>query len=317
MTCEAVGSARLPARFFRRGLRCAPWLLIALGGGACSTGSPIGGTSTSVQHRGSASGTPGAAGSAGSGSGTGGASSSSGSTTAAGPDSGCAPGQAQFTSTTDDLCGALQNQMFAGHPAIGVAVTTEPSFGPAVFSDQNGQFSLCVDEGVTFATFFDAGSAYAPMQLELQNLTSNQIFLAGFGGVTLICPSVLQVLQGKLQSYDPAEASVVIGVTSISNEAQCQRQGWVVTATLPDGGAPSTPWPLVYIDYTGGVYTAGTTLGDGLAFVYNIDPSISSLRVSAQSIDAGFGCAPVPNSGLTGLIDVTPQFFGFYPIVVP
>ena len=245
-------------------------------------------------------------------------------------DAGCPSGTVLLYGQTYDLCATLEGEGSVRVPLPGSQVQINGCTDFWVLTDPKGTFNLCVPPGQNIDPIFTAPE-FATGNMAEVNLTQNLGYTGQRGGVFLVCDSLLQQYEQTAVGFDLNQGAVLILVLSLSESAPCgmnakgsvDLSGWQVEPSLPDGGVPAHAWQIAYLDNQGTPVTSqSTTFTDGYAIIYNIDPSIDQLQISATRPmdDAGLLAAcPFQNAsyGFTGLVRVSPGAFGYFPLGLP
>jgi hypothetical protein len=231
----------------------------------------------------------------------------------------CPTGSLIVGGETTDACAG--QSLHAYVPLAGVQVATLQPYS-ATLSDSNGKYSICVPPIGPFTLVFTMPTYVTAYEAEF--VSSSLLPAAFLFEVQMLCESALHtyVLQEPL--FNANEASVASELLSVSGTSPCYTadagySGWSFQATLPDGGAgPGGPWPTDYIDASGDLQSVATSAGDGEALMYNIDPSVGYVSVTASNSALQSACPPLDaDVGFTGRLYVAPSSLSFYPWLVP
>ena len=204
-----------------------------------------------------------------------------------------------------------------------------PIPGSASISNSAGVAVCCVPHGVPVTLTANATS-YPPVYLENAVLAFPWIFgLASSDGGTE--NGLLMLSTSTLQAVGPlfgtplnlAQPVVVVSLTTLDPESPCrsQKSGWQIGVTLLDGGAIAAG---SYVEAYMGIDElpdpdAGVTTLGGVALLYDINLSISAMRVTAVNTNADAGDCPSLNAtiGLTGVVETNNGEMTFAPVMMP
>jgi hypothetical protein len=216
------------------------------------------------------------------------------------------------------MCATLQAE--ADVPLAGVQVATLTPWGSTT-SASDGTFSLCVPSGVPFTAQMTL-SGYVTSYLAEAVITQDTAFQGNRGGLLLLCQAGQGALSLEMPGFNPAQGAVVAVVTSASKTGVCGNQtGWFFDATLVDGGLPASAdggWSISYLTSSGTPEFDAGTQANGLAFVYGIDTSVSTVFVQAINPTVGASCPSSDQAlGFTGNVHVAPGALGSIPWLIP
>jgi hypothetical protein len=230
----------------------------------------------------------------------------------------CPAGSLTLSGRCLDMCATLQAQ--ADVPLAGVQVTTLDPWGSTT-SASDGTFSLCVPSGVPF-TVQTSLASYVTAYLAEAVISQDTAFQGNRGGILLLCQAGAGALSLEIPGFNPAQGAVIADATSASKTGVCGNQtGWFFDATLVDGGLPpgvDGGWPETYLTATGTPDMDSGTQANGLAFIYGIDPSVSTVFVEAINPTVGASCPSSDQAlGFTGNVHVAGNSLGYIPWLIP
>jgi hypothetical protein len=295
-------------------------------GGGRSSGAATGGNAAGSSTGGMGNSSGGTAG-GGSSSGT----SSGGSTGGpvdAGPPTGtvCPPGSIMFGGGIQDLCQSLA--LHGRVPLGGVQVDTLPFWGAAV-SDDDGGYTICMKPS-TNTTLWYRKAAYIDSYSAEFNLNTGTPLFPIEGDNAMVCQTAISSYETQLPQLNPSLGAVFALWTPISDTPPCGGEldggdaglvsglsGWTFVGSPAAGGsAPDGGWPVGYFDYSGVLQSSGMTFATGEALIYNIDPSVGYIKISATKPGYTQQCPLLNTNGLggfTGRVIVTPNAYAFFP----
>ncbi len=217
----------------------------------------------------------------------------------------------------------------AGLSAEALDADGVPIPGSATITNADGVGVCCVPHGVQ-VTLTATATGYPPMYLE--NVVLSQPWVFGLAtadggsanGLLMLSTSTLEAVAPLLSTpLNPSQPVVVVSVATLNPKSTCraQKAGWLIGVTQPDGGViPNGQYFQTYMglddlpDPDAGV----TTLG-GTVLIYNIDLSISQMRVTAVNTNLDAGECPSQNGsiGLTGIVETNNGELTYAPIILP
>jgi len=204
-----------------------------------------------------------------------------------------------------------------------------PIPGSSSVSNADGVAICCVPHGVQVTLTANA-TGYPPVYMENAVLTFPWVFgLASAdggseNGLLMLSTSTLEAV-GPLfgTPLSLAQPVVVVDLTTLAAESPCrsQKSGWQIGMSLLDGGAMAAG---SYVEAYMGLDElpdpdAGLTTQGGVVLFYNIDLSISAMRVTAVNTNADAGDCPSVNAaiGLTGVVETNNGEMTYAPIMMP
>lgn len=300
-----------------RPLLTSAWLLTVLWGCAASNGYGAASSGSGLHRLTSAGGSPGAStgSSSGSvastsgGSGSGSAGATGGTTGAAAvqsevlPDGGCPPEGYRFTPTD---CGpGLVEEIWnlvavpGGGPVADTQVADITDLSRTAVSDACGYFHFCVDAGTRLAFSVSPAGFISELSpyIQLTSLNSQNVDAPGLSVVSQTNEMIAASIAGN---FDATRAFIFAYI--VDNEVQlaigpCSDiSGWTFSVATQDGGAVDAG--VVYLSGLGASQLTSTDRS-GVAFLYNIDPTLQTVVLSATPParlllpDGGVACVPV------------------------
>jgi hypothetical protein len=208
-------------------------------------------------------------------------------------------------------------------PIDGVQIATLAPYSATISAD-GGYYTACLPPGEP-ATLQFSMPGYVTAYLAELNLTMELPFGANnVGMASMLCSSAEQNFATEVTGFDSDDAIVFSELLSISNIPPCGGvdgglAGWIFAAAPADGGMyDAGSWEVAYIDASGTLESIGSTLDDGEAVMFNIDPSVQYVTVTASKAAVGNLC-PTLNAAahLTGRVYVAPHSFSVIPWVMP
>ena len=201
----------------------------------------------------------------------------------------------------------------------GVVVTNFLDVSQTASTDSDGDFYFCLDAGTPLAfSVAQSGFLTSVSEVIVANVSET---LRGTELITY-CNSVSQDIYAALATATPPfDDNLAVAAVIIDSQGVCSRAGWQINLTLPDGG-PLLGTGVAYFSGTDVDPTALATSVEGGSLVYNIDPTLERVAISAVLVDGGGGnsCTYVgaqPPFQLTGLLPIQGPgsiSFGIYPI---
>jgi hypothetical protein len=241
------------------------------------------------------------------------------------PDLTC-PGLATGPTATSCAAGTPFSSQIVSSPCLDVgsaAVTAvdgngQPISAASATTNGDGSFALCLPADAPFSVEVTAPSFLPTYAAESLNLDAGA---SGFLPQLIAVPSdVSGELAAASSSFDPTKAIVAFQTEAFGlGSFLCAQNGWSFGLTLPDGGAvPDGGYDVAYYDQFVLNLAATATDFEGIAYIYNLDPTLSSFYVVSATNPDAVGCAPLNQSlGMTGRIFVAGGAATSYPVVLP
>ena len=190
-------------------------------------------------------------------------------------------------------------------------------------SADGGFYVACLPPGVpTTLQYTMAG--YETGYLAEFELTAPIPGKSNIGEAWMLCSSAVKNYGTEDPQFNTGLPFVYALVLSLQGLPPCGGPdgglaGWALSASPADGGDDDGGyWPAAYLDPSGTIQSVGSTLPNGEGFVYDIDPSVGFVTVSASKPSVANECLPLdPDVGLTGRVHVAANTFSFFPWLVP
>ncbi len=164
-----------------------------------------------------------------------------------------------------------------------------------------------------FSTYLNGG-AIVPTFIEDFQLASTTFFLessvgqfATVHGVPVLDQSTYQSYASFVNSQDPLVIAAMALDPLSTSCTGADLAGWTLSLVTPDGGTVGSQAHMVYLGLNDLPSTTATsTTASGKAIFFDLDPSLTEVRLIAQN--AGSGCVSADSDyGLVGVARVAPQ----------
>jgi hypothetical protein len=226
----------------------------------------------------------------------------------------CPNGSDPFAAQTIDFveCTAVVNANISaiapnGVPFAGVAATSDAT---------TGAFAICLPANNAFTTEVTASQYPTTYLAELDGLSN-----IGVGQIPLIGQDEEAIITELVPGGYVATDGLIIIKISATGPCDPFQAGWSVSLALPDGGSyPDGGYRVVYLgDSPVPDPTATSTSTLGLAFIYNIDLTLSSFAVPVLQSPPGSEACPSLNAqlGFTGRAFLAANAGSLFPVLLP
>lgn len=218
---------------------------------------------------------------------------------------------------------SLRSQAVDLFECMGIAAASVIAFdangvwgdGIGATTQSDGTFAVCLSGARAFSLEISAANYPTTFYAELSSVSAIGISQIGLLSVDVL-DALAAFLPGGLNSV-----RALIWVSFLGSACQGDYAGWSLSLTLPDGGAlPDGGGGSIIYFAPNNIPSANATAtsSNGLAMIYDVDPTISDFLVlRANKSDAG-SCSPINASrGFTGRVAVAAGAVTFAPILLP